>query len=102
MRITHKLAFATACLAICSVVVVKPTSAIENNLSGELIAQSFNNEPFTTKPTSQKSDSSQKKDDSWLMPILYGLGGYLIGSMVGTQKTYTKMNKGERKIPPFS
>ena len=100
MRMTRKLAFATACLAIFSAVVVKPTSAIENNLSGELTAQSFNNEPFT-KETPQKSDSSGK-DESWLIPVLWGLGGYLIGSMIGTQKTYTKMNKGERKIPPFS
>ncbi|NJO28473.1 MAG: hypothetical protein HC836_00720 [Richelia sp. RM2_1_2] len=97
---TRKLAFATACLAILFAVVVKPTSAIENNLSGELTAQSFNNKPFTEE-TSQKPDSS-RKDESWLMPVLWGLGGYLIGSMIGTQKTYTKMNKGERKIPPFS
>ncbi|MEB3217643.1 MAG: hypothetical protein VKN72_15590 [Nostocales cyanobacterium 94392] len=100
MKMTRKLAFATACLAILSTVVVKPTSAIENNLSGELTAQSFNNQPFT-KETLQKSDSS-RKDHTWLMPLLYGLGGYLLGSMVGTQKTYTKMNKGDRKIPPFS
>ncbi|MBF2014561.1 MAG: hypothetical protein IGS23_04970 [Rivularia sp. T60_A2020_040] len=100
MRITRKLAFATACLAILSAVVVKPTSAIENNLSGELIAQSSNTKP-STKETLQKSNSS-RKDDAWLIPLLYGLGGYLLGSMIGTQKTYTKMNKGERKIPPFS
>lgn len=107
---THKLAFAAACLAICSAVVVKPASAIENDLSGELIAQSFNTEPFIeetpkTPDSSQKNDLSnsntENSDDAWLIPLLWGLGGYLIGSVVGTQKTYTKMNKGERKVPPL-
>ena len=102
MRMTQKLAFATACLAICSVVVVKPASAIENSLSEELITQNFNSEPFIEE-TSKVSDSSQgidvnnsktKQDESWLIPILWGLGGYMIGSLVGTNKTYTKMNKG--------
>ena len=107
MSMIHNLAFAAACLAICSAVVVKPVSAIENNLSGESIAQIFNTEPFTER-ASEKSDSSQKDetnskkknpDDEWLIPLLWGLGGYMVGSFVGTQKTYTKMTKGERKIP---
>ncbi len=101
MRIDQKLALATACLAICSAVSVKPVSAIDNNLSGQLIAQlSFNEESFT-KETTQMSQASQddvsspkSSDEYWIMPFLWGLGGYLIGSLVGTNKTYTKMNKG--------
>ena len=107
MSMIHNLAFAAACLAICSAVVVKPASAIENNLSGESTAQIFNTEPFTER-ASEKSDSSQKDvtnsnkpspDDSWLVPLLWALGGYMIGSLVGTNKTHTKMTKGERKTP---
>lgn len=110
MRMTHKLALVTACLAIFSAVFVKPSSAIDNNLSGELIAQPFNTKPFT-KGTTETSDSSQNNppnskenvsDDAWFIPLLCALGGYLIGSFVGTQKTYTKMNKSERKRPPFA
>jgi len=104
---THKLAFAAACLAICSAVVVKPASAIEDHLSGELIAQSSNSEtPIerTQKPdpsqNNQPNPKKQAADEAWLIPLLWGLGGYLIGSFMGTHKTYTKMNKGERKIPP--
>ncbi|MGB3755700.1 MAG: hypothetical protein WBA07_04915 [Rivularia sp. (in: cyanobacteria)] len=102
MRNAQKLAIATACLTIFSAVAVKPVSAIDNNLSGQLIAQSFNDESFTEE-TSKKSETSQNdvppsstqsSDDSWIMPVLWGLGGYMIGSLVGTNKTYTKMNKG--------
>lgn len=106
MRMTHKLAFATACLAIFSAVAVKPASAIDNNLSEQLIAQSYNEEPFTGEreetPTNSSQNgknvdaapSTQRSDESWIMPVLWGLGGYMIGSLVGTNKTYTKMNKG--------
>lgn len=103
MRMTHKLAFTTACLAIFFTVVVKPASATDNSLSGQLIAQSFNEETFV-KETPQTPDSSKKADlpdsqaktsnDSFLTSFLWGLGGYLVGSLVGTNKTYTKMNKG--------
>lgn len=103
MRINHKLVFTTACLAIFSAAVVKPASAIDNNLSEQLIAQSFNEEPFIEE-TAQTPDSNkqigvydsnrQGSDDSWVLPVLWGLGGYLFGSFVGTNKTYTKMNKG--------
>ena len=80
---------------------MKPVSAIDNNLSGQLIAQSFNEESFTQETTEKTEasqndvpSSTQSSDESWIMPILWGLGGYLIGSLVGTNKTYTKMNKG--------
>lgn len=102
MRIEQKLALVTASLAIFSAVAVKPVSAIDNNLSGQLIAQSSFNEESFTRETTQESETSQNdvpsstqsSDDSWIMPVLWGLGGYLIGSLVGTNKTYTKMNKG--------
>ena len=102
MRNAQKLALATACLTIFSAVAVKPVSAIDNNSYGQLIAQSFNEESFTEE-TAQRSENSQNdvppsstqsSDDSWIMPVLWGFGGYLIGSLVGTNKTYTKMNKG--------
>jgi hypothetical protein len=103
MRITHKLVFTTACLAIFSAVVAKPASAIDNNLSEQFIAQTFSEEPFVEE-TPQKPDSNreidvsdsnrQSSDDSWILPVLWGFGGYFIGSLVGTNKTYTKMNKG--------
>lgn len=107
MRMTHKLAFAAACLAICSAVVVKPASAIEDHLSGELVAQSLNSETSiernSEKPDpSQNNQSNPNADEAWLVPLLWGLGGYLVGSFMGTHKTYTKMNKGERKTPPHS
>ena len=99
MRMTHKLAFAAACLAICSAVVVKPASAVDNSLSGQLIAQAFNEDPFLEeapqKPDSSQSNVPLSSDDSWIIPFLWGLGGYMIGSLVGTNKTYTKMNKGQ-------
>lgn len=102
MRIAQKLKLATACIMIFSAVAVKPVNAIDNNLSGQLIAQSSNDESFIeeTSPKSEisqndvPSSSTQSSDDSWIMPVLWGLGGYLIGSLVGTNKTYTKMNKG--------
>ena len=102
MRIEKKLVLATACLTIFSAVAVKPVSAIDNNLSGQLIAQSSFNEESFTEETTKRSEASQNdvpsstqsSDESWIMPILWGLGGYLIGSLVGTNKTYTKMNKG--------
>ncbi|WP_414623553.1 hypothetical protein [Calothrix sp. CCY 0018] len=102
MRIDKKLALATACLTIFSAVAVKPVSAIDSNQSGQLIAQSSNDESFIeeTPPKSETnqndvpSSNTQSSDDSWIMPVLWGLGGYLIGSLVGTNKTYTKMNKG--------
>ncbi|MGB6296386.1 MAG: hypothetical protein WBF90_09385 [Rivularia sp. (in: cyanobacteria)] len=100
MRINQKLALATACLTIFSAVAVKPVNAIDNNISGQLIAQSsFNDRPIIDEKsdTSQNdvpSSNRQSSDDSWIMPVLWGLGGYLIGSLVGTNKTYTKMNKG--------
>ncbi len=105
MRMTHKLIFTTACLAIFSGVVVKPASAIDNDLPGQSIAQTFNEEPIIVEEeVPETSDSSREKvdvpnsdrqsSDSWVLPVLWGLGGYLIGSLVGTNKTYTKMNKG--------
>ncbi|MEM6752897.1 MAG: hypothetical protein AAF630_08015 [Cyanobacteria bacterium P01_C01_bin.38] len=102
MRIYQKLAFATACLTVFSTVAVKPVSAIDNNSHGQLVAQSSYNEESFTQETAQESETSpndvpsstQSSDESWIMPILWGLGGYLIGSLVGTNKTYTKMNKG--------
>ena len=102
MRIDQKLAIAAACLTMFSAIVVKPVNAINNNLSEQLIVQSFNDESFTEE-TPEKSEnnqneipssSTQSSDDSWIMPVLWGLGGYMIGSLVGTNKTYTKMNKG--------
>lgn len=112
MRITHKLAFATACLAICSAVTLKPAIATDNNLSGQLIAQSFNDDPFVEEAPIT-SDSREREEDvefsdrensndretenstnSVVIPFLWGLGGYMIGSLIGTNKTYTKMNKG--------
>lgn len=103
MRIDKKLALVTACLTIFSAVAVKPVSAIDNNSYGQLVAQSSFNEESFTQETTQESETSQNdvpssdtgsSDDSWIMPVLWGLGGYLIGSLVGTNKTYTKMNKG--------
>jgi len=99
MRMTNKLVLATACLTIFSAVAVKPVSAVDNDLSGQLIAQSFNNEPIIEEKseTSQQNSPNNDRtssDESWIMPILWGLGGYMIGSLVGTNKTYTKMNKG--------
>lgn len=103
MRITNKLALVTAFLAIFSAVAVKPASAIDDDLSGQLIAQTFNNESFIEETsenleTARKVDDvppkAQNSDESWILPVLWGLGGYLIGSLVGTNKTYTKMNKG--------
>lgn len=97
MRINKKLALVTACLAIFSAVSVKPVSAMDNNSYGQLIAQSsYNEEPFTeeTSEDDVPSSGTQSSDESWIMPVLWGLGGYLIGSLVGTNKTYTKMNKG--------
>ncbi len=103
MRIEQKLALVTASLAIFSAVAVKPVSAINNNLSGQLIAQSsLNDESFIEEKSEQPesrqnnvpSSNTQSSDDSWIMPVLWGLGGYMIGSLVGTNKTYTKMNKG--------
>ncbi|MEL6163638.1 MAG: hypothetical protein AAFR37_07710 [Cyanobacteria bacterium J06628_3] len=97
---TNKLVLATACLAIFSAVAVKPVNAVDNDLSGQLIAQSFNNEPIiedkveTSEENTPSSGVRTSSDESWIMPILWGLGGYLIGSLVGTNKTYTKMNKG--------
>ncbi|WP_157229300.1 hypothetical protein [Rivularia sp. PCC 7116] len=103
MRITNKLALVTACLAILSAVALKPASAMDNNLSGKLIAQTFNDESFIGE-ASENGETARKVDDvppqpdtsdeSWIMPVLWGLGGYMIGSLVGTNKTYTKMNKG--------
>lgn len=98
MRMTNKLALVTACLAMFSAVSVRPVSAIDNNLSGQLIAQTFNNDSFieeNSQTTKKDAPSNTKSsDDSWIMPVLWGLGGYMIGSLVGTNKTYTKMNKG--------
>jgi len=99
MRMTNKLVLATACLAIFSAVTVKPVGAIDNNLSGQLIAQSLNDESsIEGEPDTREKDvpnrNTQNSDESWIMPILWGLGGYMIGSLVGTNKTYTKMNKG--------
>lgn len=103
MRITNKLALVTACLAIFSAVAFKPASAIDNNLSGQLIAQNFNDESFieetpengeTARKVDDAPSQTESSDESWIMPVLWGLGGYMIGSLVGTNKTYTKMNKG--------
>lgn len=99
MRMTNKLVLATACLAIFSAVAVKPVSAVDNDLSGQLIAQSFNDDSFIEdKPDASEQNSPNSgrtnSDESWIMPVLWGLGGYMIGSLVGTNKTYTKMNKG--------
>ncbi|MEM1393330.1 MAG: hypothetical protein AAF757_14270 [Cyanobacteria bacterium P01_D01_bin.116] len=99
MRMTNKLVLVTAGLAIFSAVAVKPVSAVDNNLSGQLIAQSLNDESFIkdnseTSDENASNDRRQSSDESWIMPFLWGLGGYMIGSLVGTNKTYTKMNKG--------
>lgn len=100
MRMTNKLVLATACLAIFSTVAVKPVSAVDNDLSEQLISQSFNNDPIiedrtdTSEKDAPSSGGRTSSDESWIMPILWGLGGYMIGSLVGTNKTYTKMNKG--------
>ena len=101
MRMTNKLVLATSCLVIFSAVAVKPVSAVDNDLSEQLIAQSsFNDEPIiedkaeTREENAPNSGGRTSSDESWIMPILRGLGGYMIGSLVGTNKTYTKMNKG--------
>ena len=100
MRMTNKLVLATSCLVIFSAVAVKPVSAVDNDLSEQLIAQSFNDEPIiedraeTREKNAPNSGGRTSSDESWIMPILWGLGGYMIGSLVGTNKTYTKMNKG--------
>ncbi|MEM7714363.1 MAG: hypothetical protein AAF349_12455 [Cyanobacteria bacterium P01_A01_bin.68] len=101
MRMTNKLVLATSCLVIFSAVAVKPVSAVDNDLSEQLIAQSsFNDEPIiedkaeTREENAPNSGGRTSSDESWIMPILWGLGGYMIGSLVGTNKTYTKMNKG--------
>ncbi len=108
MKMTNKLAFATACFAIISAVAVKPVNATDNNVSesGQLIAESVDGKPVTERAFktadsrrngnngATNSPKAEGSDESWIMPILWGLGGYMIGSLVGTNKTYTKMNKG--------